>query len=368
MSTQTSPDSTAVYATLTGLVQQYSPSGSEAAAVGWLVARMKALGFEQTHIDPAGNAVGIRGAGPRQVVLLGHIDTVPGDVPVRIAGDRLYGRGAVDAKGPLAAFVDATAQVPPPAGWQIVVIGAVEEERDSTGARYVISHYHPDFAIIGEPSRWERITLGYKGSAWAEIEVRRPLAHTAGQAESVCETAVGVWANIRRWAETFNAGSLQVFEQVSPSLQGMSSGDDGFETWARLRISTRLPLSLPPDEWYARLRLLAADASITPLGFPISAYQGGKNTPLVRAFLAGIRAASGKPGFVLKSGTADINIVAPAWDCPAVAYGPGDSALDHTPDEHISLNEYARSLEVLQSVVSQLVRQQPMEPFSAQPT
>jgi LysW-gamma-L-lysine carboxypeptidase len=60
---------------------------------------------------------------------------------------------------------------------------------------------------------------------------------------------------------------------------------------------------------------------------------------------------------VLKTGTADLNIVAPAWGCPAVAYGPGDSALDHTPNEHISLAEYSRAVKVLVAVLKQLTSQ-----------
>jgi LysW-gamma-L-lysine carboxypeptidase len=139
----------------------------------------------------------------------------------------------------------------------------------------------------------------------------------------------------------------------------MDSGGDGFEEWADLLIGARLPLDLPPERWYEQLNCDPAlssipGISIQPVGFPIPAYRSEKNTPLVRAFLAGIRAAGGKPGFVLKTGTADLNIVAPAWDCPALAYGPGDSALDHTPNEYLSLDEYGRALEVLQAVLKQI--------------
>ncbi|HXV44652.1 MAG TPA: M20/M25/M40 family metallo-hydrolase, partial [Anaerolineae bacterium] len=78
--------------------------------------------------------------------------------------------------------------------------------------------------------------------------------------------------------------------------------------------------------------------------------------PLVRAFLQTIRAAGGAPRFVVKTGTADMNVVAPYWpNTPIVAYGPGDSSLDHTPDEHIDLNEYLRAIEVLREVLVKLM-------------
>jgi LysW-gamma-L-lysine carboxypeptidase len=318
----------------------------------------------------------VMGDGPRQVVLLGHIDTVPGEIPVKVeaipsplstnpSGEGswvLYGRGSVDAKGPLCAFVDAVAAGGPMPGWQIIVIGAVGEEADSPGARFVAPLYHPEYAIIGEPSRWDRVTLGYKGSAWAQVRVRRSLSHTAGQGESACEAVVRAWQTISARAAAYNLGRERIFDQLQLSLRGMDSGGDGFEEWAELRMGARLPLDLPPEDWYGQLTsdpLLSAipGFSITPVGFPIPAYQGEKNTALVRAFLAGIRAAGGQPGFLLKTGTADLNIVAPAWGCPALAYGPGDSALDHTPDEHISLDEFARAVEVLQVVLRQITRE-----------
>ncbi|HSB01100.1 MAG TPA: [LysW]-lysine hydrolase [Anaerolineales bacterium] len=348
------------FETLIGLVSQYSPSGQERGAVEWLTARMKSLGYAKAFIDEAGNAVGVMGSGPRQVVLLGHIDTVPGEIPVRRDGilphNSLYGRGSVDAKGPLACFTDAVAQVGAVEGWQFIVIGAVEEERDSEGARHAATKYKPEYAVIGEPNHWDRVALGYKGSAWANVTVRRGQAHTASGEQTACETAVTTWLAVSSFADSFNAGKPRAFDKVFPTLRGMDSGQDGFEQWARLHIGVRLPPEMSPQAWYEKLDLIAGDAQVERLGFAVPTWAGGKNNPLVRAFLSGIRSQGGEPRFVYKTGTADVNIVAPLWECPALVYGPGDSSLDHTPDEHIQLDEYERAVAVLCDTLRGLVK------------
>jgi LysW-gamma-L-lysine carboxypeptidase len=93
--------------TLLGLVKRYSPSGFESEAVMWLVERMQFLGYTKTFVDDTGNAIGIKGKGEKTLLLLGHIDTVIGNIPINISENSLFGRGTVDAKGPLSAFVDA---------------------------------------------------------------------------------------------------------------------------------------------------------------------------------------------------------------------------------------------------------------------
>ena len=113
-------------------------------------------------------------------------------------------------------------------------------------------------------------------------------------------------------------------------------------------------VSVSPDDWYAILKEEAGEAEFEQIGFAIPAYQCEKNTALVRAFLSGIRAEGGKPSFVYKTGTADLNVVGPVWNCPALVYGPGDSALDHTPEEHIELDEYVKAVGVLAGALRQL--------------
>ncbi len=348
--------------TLWGLVSRPSPSGHEHEAAAWLVTRMQALGFTQAYLDEVGNAIGVMGTGPREIVLLGHIDTVPGHVPVRVETDAqgrrvLYGRGSVDAKGPLAAFVDAVAGLGPRAGWRLTVIAAVDEERDSVGARHVVPRHRPEYAIIGEPSRWSRVTLGYKGTAWARVRVEIALAHTAAQAPSACEIAADLWQQVRAWVAAENAGQAAMFDQLQVTLRDWASGTDGLHEWAEMRLGARLPLAWPPERWYSALKERLANApgaTVTPEGYAIPAYLADRRTPLVRAFLRAIRAQGARPGLVRKSGTADLNIVAPAWGCPAVAYGPGDAALDHTPHEHLPLDEYARAVTVLRAVLEAL--------------
>lgn len=359
--------------TLIGLVSQYSPSGQERGAVEWLIERMKTLGYTEAFMDGAGNAVGMMGAGPRQVVLLGHIDTVPGEIELRVVslsdgsgGENLaaqwtsdgllYGRGAVDAKGPLACFTDAVARVGAVDGWQFVVIGAVEEERDSDGARFVVDKYKPDFAIIGEPNRWDRVALGYKGSAWAEVTIRREQSHTASGEQTAAEAAVDVWLAVKAFSEAFNADKRRVFDKILPTLRNIEAGQDGFAQWARLSVGVRLPVEMNPEQWYERLREIAPEAEMRRVGYAVPAWGCEKNTPLVRALLSGIRSQGGAPSFVYKTGTADLNIVAPVWQCPAAVYGPGDSALDHTPNEHISLEEYRKSVDVLSAALASLVK------------
>src|SRR5215216_4959004 len=337
--------------TLIGLISQYSPSGQERGAVDWLVARMKSLGYDHTYIDEVGNAVGVIGKGPKQVILLGHIDTVPGEIKVERDNTSLYGRGSVDAKGPLACFVDAVTQVGTVDKWQFVVIGAVDEECNSKGARYVATKYRPDFAIIGEPNHWDRVALGYKGSAWANVTLRRGQAHTASGEQTAAEAAVDIWLKIKSYVHSFNTDKQKIFDKLFLTLRGMDSGSNDFEQWARLKVGVRLPGEVLPDDWYGKLSEIAEDAKVERTGFAIPAWRCEKNTKLVRAFLKGIRLQGGEPRFIYKTGTADLNIVAPMWKCPALVYGPGDSALDHTPNEHIELEEYGKAVDVLSSVL-----------------
>ena len=334
---------------LVGLLQRFSPSGQESSAAKYLTSQMRALGYD-ARVDEMGNAVGTLGDGPQELMLLGHIDTVPGYIDVRQDGDKLWGRGAVDAKGPLACMTVAAAQVGPRPGWKITVIGAVGEEADGRGARYLRDRCHPDMLIIGEPSGWDRVTLGYKGDAYFWYIIRRGVTHTATELESASEAAVKFWNRVSARCKEMNQGRERVFDQLTPNLRSISSSSDGFTETAQLTIGLRLPLGISLEDVEDELNMLAGDGIVELIrGDP--AYKAEKNTPLVRAFLSAIRQADGKPTFAVKTGTSDMNTVAPVWECPTLAYGPGDSMLDHTLDEHILVSEFRKSVNILADVI-----------------
>jgi [amino group carrier protein]-lysine/ornithine hydrolase len=391
---------------LRGLVAIPSLSTQEAAASRWLVAQMGALGYELAFVDDAGNAVGEIGPpdAVQTIVLLGHIDTVPGNIPVRIEatpeGEVLYGRGSVDAKGPLATFVAAVARLG--AAWahaqklRLVVVGAVEEEyATSKGARWIRDRFDgthepvPAACIIGEPSGAARVTLGYKGRLLIELAAHQPMAHTAGPDAGVATVAVDFWNWLAAYAGRWNVEREKAFDQLSPSLRTLNTHTDaamhdhvvamvgirlplGFEiepfvhellTWAAQRVGSERPSEiLPPQPGEATILELTGPALHLTLTLHAHEppWRGERNNALVRSFQAAIRneLPGVRPGFVLKTGTSDMNVVGPAWRCPILAYGPGDSALDHTPHEHLSLDEYWQAILVLEGALRGLALQQ----------
>ena len=337
-----------------GLVEIPSVSHREGDAVEWLVARMAERGF-RASVDDAGNAVGEIGDGPVHVVLLGHIDTVPGEIAVRIEGDELVGRGAVDAKGPLAAFVAAATERV--AGVRVTVVGAVEEESPtSAGARYRATLTAPEWCVIGEPSGWDAVTVAYKGRLTLDVALSREARHGASPGPTVAEEALALWERVRDSASV-RASAARSFGRLDCRLEGIDAGvGDGLIERARLHIGYRVPPGMDPGELESAAANLAERDGSTRV---VVTTQGReepvrtqRTSPLARAFARAIAAAGGQTTFKEKSGTSDMNILFPAWGCPMVAYGPGDSRYDHTPIERLSITDFARSITVLKGVLS----------------
>ncbi len=227
---------------LAGLVAIPSISGEEAAAVDYLCLAMRDLGYE-TSIDGAGNAVGMIGTGEREILLLGHIDTVPGDIPVRLEDGILHGRGTVDAKGPLAAFVAAGARAQLPEGVRLTVIGAVGEETfGSPGASWLCEHYAaPAAVVIGEPSGWDGLVLGYKGSIGLTATATTGLTHSAGPEATAPELAIAFWTRLKDWLAVQNNDAPAGFETTDATLRSVNTSSDGLHEMTTLEMTFRLP-------------------------------------------------------------------------------------------------------------------------------
>lgn len=340
---------------LCDLVAVPSPSGGEGDAARTLVGWMTQHGYDRAFVDEAGNAIGIIGHGSRDVVLLGHIDTFGSPFPIRREGRQFYGRGSVDAKSPLCTFAAAAAQANVSPDIRLIVIGATEEEAvSSRGAHFAASQYHPELCIIGEPSQWDRITLGYKGRLVFEWTWRGDLGHSAGQQATAGELAFDYWRRVLAYVDQVNEGRERLFDRLDTALQELETGHDGVYGQGRMVIGFRLPPRLTPDDLIAAPELLPTDdAAIRAYSREI-AHVADRDSALSRVLRGAIRAEGGQPAFVHKTGTSDMNIVAPIWQCPIVAYGPGDSSLDHTPHEHIDLDEYLRAVRVLKNALERL--------------
>ncbi|MDQ5825210.1 MAG: [LysW]-lysine hydrolase [Chloroflexota bacterium] len=343
-----------------------SLSGQERALAEFLRRAACEMGLD-TYIDEAGNLIAqaqplaAQDLDANPVVLLGHMDTVGGVVPVRLSDGLLYGRGAVDAKGPLVAFLCAASRM-----WRsgelrrpVIVVGAVEEEAaTSKGARAVLGRYQPTACIIGEPSGAQAVTIGYKGRLLVRYEIACECSHSAGPLSTASELAAAFWQRVQdhaaRWNEE-HAGS-STFAALLPSLRSMHSQADDLLERASLMIGYRLPPAFAVGTLRTELEVWAAeDGAHIAFSGEEAAFQTSRTTPLARAFIQAIRSTGGNVTFKVKTGTSDMNVVGPHWGENIVAYGPGNSSLDHTPNEHISLNEYLYSIDVLEQVLRTLV-------------
>jgi predicted acetylornithine/succinylornithine family transaminase/N-acetyl-ornithine/N-acetyl-lysine deacetylase len=347
-----------------------SYSRQESALAHYLVEQAHLLGLH-SYVDDVGNWIASThpleaNTGSQPVILLGHMDTVRGYIPVSLQDGELHGRGAVDAKGPLAAFLSAAGRLARFAHADsflhpIVIIGAVEEESASSrGARSLIERYQPFASVIGEPSGSQAVTIGYKGRLLLEYCVTRPAHHSAGSQQNANEVAVTFWNRVCQHAAEWNKqyAANSTFAALMSSLRSISSNQDGFEDHAQLRIGFRLP----PGYDIAALRTQLgqwADEDEAQISFSgeEAAFQTTRTTPVSRAFISAIRANGGQPVFKHKTGTSDMNVVGPAWGQNIVAYGPGDSRLDHTPQEYIHIAEYVQAIDILELVLKELALQ-----------
>lgn len=331
-----------------GLVEQYSPSGEEDGVREYLQEVLPEMGFV-VETDSVGNVIASIGGEESEVLLTSHMDTVRGEIPVEVEDGLLYGRGSVDAKGALASMFLAASRCSN-VDSRVTVAAVVEEEKSGRGAHHLTeSRDAPKYLVNGEPSGWSTVTLGYRGILRLRYRVTGEVIHTARPGVNAIEDVLEFWKIVQELGEDDG------FRSVSTSPTKIDSNSDGFELHSELRGNIRIPPGRSVNEIKEIIEERASDLNgHIYWGESTEPVLVDRSNPVVRAFIRSVRDEGGEPGLSVKTGTSDMNVYAESWDCPMVTYGPGDSNLDHTPDEHIELDEFHRSVDVLERVVRDL--------------
>jgi acetylornithine deacetylase/succinyl-diaminopimelate desuccinylase-like protein len=305
------------------------------------------------RLSPSGKA--------RQRLLLApHLDTVDiaseEQLRPREKHGRLYGRGACDTKGSVAAMAAALIELAQsgkrPAQTEIVFAGLVDEETGQAGSRALAnSGFKADLAIVGEPTRLQIVTA-HKGNLWLMLEAFGQAAH--GARPDLGRNAVHEMARIVDLLETKYAAQLRrrrhpLLGHPTINVGTIAGGiqPNIVPDYCAITIDRR---TIPgeTDAGVAReikslLRqngLKAALANTKSL--PCLPLETNHKLPLVQRFLRS--AGQAKPAGV--DYFCDASVLA-RGGIPGIVFGPGDIAQAHTVEEWISLSSLERGKDML---------------------
>jgi succinyl-diaminopimelate desuccinylase len=311
----------------------------------------------------------------RQTILLApHLDTVGADgtkfIPQRKNG-RLYGRGACDTKGSVAAMLSALCDLAEskwrPRETEIVFAGLVDEEHAQAGSRVLVAQASSlclpkitahrlearatSLAIVGEPTKL-RVVTAHKGSLWLELETRGKAAH--GATPQLGKNAIHEMARIVNLLETDYAAQLRkrkhpLLGTATVNVGTISGGvqPNIVPDHCKITVDRR---TLPGETdagvqreiaAFLRARKLSAKISNSKLA-PALPLETNPKLPLVRQFLRSV--GQSKPlGIHFFCDAAVLS----AGGIPSMVFGPGDIAQAHTNDEWISLAELERGKDLI---------------------
>jgi succinyl-diaminopimelate desuccinylase len=349
---------------LTRLVQAASPSGRESPAAEVCRAMFVAAGADSVEVDQAGNVIATyrRGEG-RTLHLNGHLDTVPvGDAerwPVpplsgQVVDGALWGRGAVDMKGALAAMALAAARASQ-AGFQgtLVISAVVQEEVGGLGARFLAAQQRADLVVLGEPSNL-KLMLGHRGRVEVRVSLPGAIAHAAKA--SLGDNALSHAARYMLALEKLALPTHPVLGGSSATVTQCRSFPEGGANVvpgrADLTIDYRSVPGDEPDAIVARLQALDARARVT-----IESEEAASEDASVRMRFTRVNPAygvdpqhpvvawaqatlAGALGGVPEVGHWWFATDAPhlaAMGAPVIGFGPGDPEVAHTHREALPL-------------------------------
>ncbi|MDH4374461.1 MAG: M20 family metallopeptidase [Verrucomicrobiota bacterium] len=330
-------------------------------------ARRQGLDVESQAVVPGRSNLLVRlsprGEVRHRVLLAPHMDTVGEPAyalqltPV-VRGGRIYGRGACDTKGSVAAFfqslLNVAASGPRPNHTEILFVGLIDEENMQLGSRHFAQHGpQGDLAIVGEPTGLEIVTA-HKGDVWLRLRTTGRSAHGATPHRG--KNAVTAMARIVLALETEYAAELAArpaHPRLGRPTVNVGRIDGGRQpnivpAECTIDIDRR---TLPGEteagvrrEIIALLRRHGLKAAYDNLRTnPCEPLDTCPDLPLVRS----LTRAAGRKG---TRGVHYFTDAAPlaAGGTPSVVFGPGDIAQAHTEREWLAISQLEKSIQILE--------------------
>ncbi|AAY80132.1 N-acetyl-lysine deacetylase [Sulfolobus acidocaldarius] len=270
--------------------------------------------------------------GDGDILLVGHVDTVPGFINPKEEGEIIYGRGAVDDKGPLISMIIA-ASILNKNGYSVTVGALSDEENKSKGAREILrigKKY--DYIIVGEPTNTFGVVVEYRGVIHLDILCRARSEHSSSATSNLIFEIAKKIINTTR----INTG----YDDVSIVPTIFKSGEylNVTPSNAVVHFDIRYSVRNSKDQIMSEIHREFEGCEIHEVE-DISPVKVDVNSDIVKVFMRSIIKENYKPTILRKRGTSDMNILKDLALKGILAYGPGNSSLEHTDHEKISLDE-----------------------------
>ena len=349
----------------------YSPSMREGELARFLLDEMNRLGYESVYMDEVGNVLGSVGGGESRLMYIGHMDTVPGELPYREESGYIYARGATDAKSALAAMVVAGASLRDE-GLEdgLTVACIVDEEGSSTGFKHLLKKgIKAGYLVFGEPSGVEAVTIAYRGRVQLMLECRTRPGHAGSPwaFKNAVEKLYEFYRLLKRRVEEA-APRQEVsgrFYTVSTSITWIRGGEAAnvIPGLCRAKVDVRLPPGFKALEVLKISRETAEEFTGRNPGVYVDvqaeewsdAYEADRRSRLLMVLREAVKQVRGRyPKLLRKTGTGDMNLLAGSG-VEALTYGPGESMLSHTDRERIKIQDYLDSIKVYRLVALKLL-------------
>ena len=317
------------------LIDIDSTTGKEAAAGRWLADKMRALGYKVVEQPVDGDRFNVLAAlDVPDVVLSTHFDCVPPFFPSSVRDGKLYGRGACDAKGILAAQVAAAERLRGRGQPCVGLLFVVGEERGSDGA--TAANRHPQgsrFLVNGEPTS-SKLATGTRGILRVKLRARGRAGHSSvpEQFESAIEKLLDALIGLRRMPWPAN----DIFGATSYSIGLIEGGVAPNVVPAHAAAEVMFRIVSDADD------VLQVVKTLEPL---VTVEEVLRVPPVQLTTVPGIATES----FPF---TTDIPLL-DRWGAPLL-FGPGSFLVAHTDDEHLSVAEFEAAIEGYVSIVTAL--------------